>query len=92
MPSLHGGKGRADVVVLIGRDDGCIDLAALEQLFVVGRPEIGPRLLGDLFGERFIDVTDADPPDAGIIPGKDGPDLPIVPVPTTAKPISFRST
>ena len=76
MPSLHGGEDRTHVVVLIGRDDGRIDFPALEQFPVVCRPEIGICLLGNLLGQRLIDVTDAEPPHSGIIPGKDRPYLP----------------
>ncbi len=65
MPLLHGGKDRSNMVVLIGGDDGRVDLPAFEQFPVVCRLEIRLGILGHLLGKRLIDVTDAEPPHSG---------------------------
>ena len=73
-PALAGGQQRADMGVLVGRDDRRRDLRALQQLVVVGGEEIGLGVLGKPLTDLRVGVAQAEPADAGIVPRQLRPD------------------
>ena len=60
--------------VLVGRNDRRGDLRALQQFVVVGGEEVRLGVLRQFLADLGIGVTQAEPADAGIIPGELGAD------------------
>ena len=71
---FQGEQGRVDVFVFVGDDHHGVDLGAADQLFVVGGEKIGIDVSSQFFAQVFINVAQAQPADARIIAGHDGPD------------------